>query len=54
MQPSQPRRHNTCPARLKNKFKRDVPAVWDLFALDDRAADAVPFARVFRPGSLDR
>ena len=28
------RKYNTAPGRLK---KRDVPTVWDLFALDDRA-----------------
>ena len=31
--PGKPR-HHTAPSRLR---KRDVPAVWDLFALDDRA-----------------
>jgi len=30
----QPRRYHTAPSRLR---KRDVPVVWDLFALDDRA-----------------
>jgi hypothetical protein len=30
-------RHHTAPSRLR---KRDVPAVWDLFALDDRAKNA--------------
>ena len=34
MQSGERRRHHTAPSRLK---KREVPAVWDLFALDDRA-----------------
>ena len=31
------RRHHTAPSRAGAHKKRDVPAVWDLFALDDRA-----------------
>jgi len=34
------RRHHTAPSRAGAHRKRDVPAVWDLFALDDRATAA--------------
>lgn len=35
-----PRRHNTAPSRLR---KRDIPAAWDLFALDERVSETASF-----------